>query len=153
MKKIILLLTTILFFTPSFTQMDCENFKTFTASYVFTKTVAAGGDFFTETGFTAQMGAAFTYPRKYTIKTPNYEMDSLSNSFDLFAAVGWRLWRIDYVVSLFAYGGYTMGDQYKAQPFTSLKILFPSNNKAFSFEPVYIFGRGMTGKLSIHVKI
>lgn len=149
MKKSLLFIP-IIFCLNLFAQQDCENFKTFSPSYILPKTIAAGIDYFTEIGFTGGIGAAYTVPKKY--KKEQQLQDSIGNYLDIFALVGWRVVRIDYVVSVFANVGYTMGNEYKAQPFTSVKILFPLNKKAFSIEPLYIFGRGLTGKLSLHFK-
>lgn len=134
-------------------QYDCENFPALSVSYIAPKTIAAGIDYFTEAGFTAGAGAAYTVPRHYTVTHGTITYDSAGNSSDLFAYLGYRIARIDYTASLFVNAGYTMGNQYKAQPFTSLKLLIPVNTKAISIEPAYIFGRGVTAKISAHLRL
>jgi len=130
-----------------------ENFATITASYIAPKSVGLGADYFTEIGLTAGLGSVYTFPKSYVLKQGENEYQMQTNSFDIYAYVGWRLLRIDYTVSVFGNLGYTMGDVEKFQPFTSLKVLFPIGQKAFSVEPVYVVGRGLTGKLSFHIKL
>lgn len=143
----------LLILTICHPQYDCENFPAFSLSYVVPKTIAVGIDYFTEIGITAGAGAAYTVAKTYQIKQGANTYDSVGNMVDVFAYVGYRIARIDYVMSLFVNAGYTMGDRYKAQPFVSTKLLLPINTSALSFEPGYIFGRGATGKLSIHLKL
>lgn len=131
---------------------DCENFAGYTFSYVAPKSIAAGVDYFTGIGLTTGIAVAYTPPRHYEIKQGANTFDSAGNSLDIFAYVGYRVMQIDYTVSAFVIAGYTMGNEYKAQPFVSTRILFPINQKAISIEPGYIFGRGVTGRLSIHLK-
>lgn len=154
MKK--LLFSFILFSSiNSMAQRDCitEYFATVNVNYVLPKSFGAGVDYFTKIGLTGGVGAAYTNPKTYPVKMGENSYDSIGNSFDIYAYVGYRVWRIDYVVSTFFNAGYTMGNAYKLQPFTSIKILFPIDQKAISIEPVYIFGRGISGKVSFHIKL
>jgi len=136
--------------TPLLPQIDCENFATISPGYVLTKTVALSIDYFTEKGFTGGGGIGYTPGQN---KKEQEEVLNVNNNFNIFASVGWRVYRIDYTFSLFVNAGVTMGDQDPAQPFLSTKFLFPIDTKAISFEPAYIFGRGVTGKLSFHFRL
>jgi hypothetical protein len=152
MKRI----TTILLLLPfiGLSQDNCtENFATVSASYVVPKSFGLGVDYFTKIGLTVGIGGIYTKPETYAHKQGENSYDSVGNSLDIFAFVGYRVLQIDYKVSIFANAGYVMGDQHPLQPFLSTKVLFPINTKAISFEPVYIFERRIAWKLSIHFKL
>lgn len=151
--KHILTILTILTCLNAQAQDDCtDNFAAIHVSYIAPKSAGAGIEYFTELGLTGGIGAAYTKPRHYTIKQGANEYQMQTNSFDIYAHVGWRILRVDYLVSVFGNVGYTMGDVENFQPFTSLKLLFPVGTKAVSVEPVYVFGRGIAGKVSFHFK-
>lgn len=151
MKKIFLILLTIPLFCSA--QYDCENFPAVSVSYVIPKTCAIGIDYFSEIGLTAGGGIAYTVPKHYEVKQGDNTYQKSTNSMDIYAYAGYRLFRVDYSVSVFGNVGYTMGDVEKLQPFTSIKVLFPIGSNAFSVEPFYIVGRGFSGKLSAHFRL
>lgn len=151
--KHILTILTILTCLNAQAQDDCtDNFAAIHVSYIAPKSAGVGIEYFTELGLTGGIGTAYTKPRHYTIKQGANEYQMQTNSFDIYAHVGWRLLRVDYLVSVFGNVGYTMGDVENFQPFTSLKLLFPVGTKAVSVEPVYVFGRGTGIKASFHFK-
>jgi hypothetical protein len=155
MKKL-LFLTTLFFSTICFGQMEDEctdNFAAIHVGYAFPESIVLGADYYTGKGLVGGIGTAYTFPKTVEVKSGEISYLMQTNSFDIYAYLGWRLYRKDYVVSIFGNVGYTMGDVNGFEPFTSLKFLFPIGYKAISLEPVYIHGRGFAGKLSIHFKL
>lgn len=156
MKRTIIILLACIYLQANgqFKEENCSSdFAAISVGYAFPNSVVAGADYFTNLGLVGGIGTAYTFPESYNVKVGENTYQMQSNSFDIYAYVGWRLLRVDYVVSVFGNVGYTMGDVEKFQPFTSIKVLFPIGYKAVSFEPVYIFGRGFAPKLSIHFKL
>lgn len=150
MKKILTLILLCTFALGSYGQADCENFPTISGSYILPKTIALGVDYFTEIGLTGGIGVAYTHPKTYTVKQGVNTFDSTGNSLDIISSIGYRVYRKEYVVSVFANTGFYFGDKLGAQFFVSSKALFPINNKAISIEPLYVFHRGASLKLSFH---
>jgi hypothetical protein len=153
MKKLVLLL--ILSPYLAFAQYDCDN-DNHTAvgiSYILPKSISAEAAYFTNIGLTAGIGGAYTVPAKTIVKNGANEINSQTNMFDIFAYAGYRILHVDYKVSAFLNAGGTMGDVNSLQPFVSAKVLFPSGQKAFSFEPFYIFNRGISGRATIYFKL
>lgn len=147
-------LLTILLLLPFLVkgQDDCDNFPALSLGYMTPKSIIVSGEYYTEKGLTGSIGVAANKPDKYPRKNLP---DSLGNSLDIFVSAGCRVYRIDYVFSLFLNAGFNMGNENSLKPLLSAKFLFPINNTRFStsVEPVYVFGRGITGKLSIHFKL
>lgn len=151
MKKLVLLL--LLSPCLAFGQYDCENHAAIGVSYILPKSISAEAAYFTNIGLTAGIGAAYTVPAKTTVKNGGNEISSQTNMLDIFAYAGYRILHVDYKVSAFINAGGTMGDVNSLQPFVSAKVLFPSGQKAFSFEPFYIFNRGLSGRATVYFKL
>lgn len=152
MKKILSLILLAASFTAQ-GQYDCDNHPAISANYMLPKSFGITGEYYTKAGLTAGIGVAYTIPQTYEQKQGVNVYSQQTNSLDLYAYAGYRLVQFDYLMSAFVNVGYTMGNVEKFQPFLSTKLLFPLDQKAVSVEPVYIFGRGITGKLSIHFKL
>lgn len=150
MKKLSLI-PLLLIAWACYAQDDCDNFKAIALSYIFPKTVATGIDYYTEGGFTG--GAGLAYHREKKNKKELNDFKKVDNLFDIFVGAGYRIIQKDYKFSLFATAGITMGNENPANLYISTRALFPINNKAISIEPLYIFGRGFTGKASLHFRI
>lgn len=133
-------------------QYDCDNYPAVSIGYLTKKSIVVSGEYYTEMGLTASIGVAANKPDKYPRKNLP---DSIGNSLDIFVSAGYRLLRIDYTFSWFINAGFNMGDVNSLSPLVSTKLLFPIKNTRFStsVEPLYIFGRGLTGKLSFHFKL
>ena len=137
-------------------QYSCDSYTHHAAvgfSYVLPRSVSAEVAYFTKIGLTAGLGAAYTVATKKTEKDNEATTIVQSNMLDIFAYAGYRVFQVDYKVSAFVNAGCTMGDVNSLQPFVSTKILFPSGQKAFSFEPFYIFNRGFSGRAIIYLSL
>jgi hypothetical protein len=137
-------------------QYSCDSYTQHAAvgfSYVLPRSVSAEVAYFTKIGLTAGIGAAYSVTAKKTEKDNEAQTNVQSNMFDIFAYAGYRVLQVDYKVSAFVNAGCTMGDVNSLQPFVSTKILFPSGQKAFSFEPFYIFNRGFSGRATLYLSL
>lgn len=136
-------------------QIDCDiqDFGTVSVGYILPKSFSLSVDYFTKIGLVVGAGGAYSIPTTYEVKNGENTYTMQTNSTDIYSYVGWRLFRVDYVVSVFGIAGYTMGDVEKFQPFTSVRVLFPIGQKAVSVEPVYVAGRGLTTRLALHIKL
>ncbi|MEP7377367.1 MAG: hypothetical protein ABI675_28450 [Chitinophagaceae bacterium] len=155
MKQLFPLLLLLLSPVFSYSQ-DCDDYSTHTAiglSYILPGSVSAEGAYFTKVGLTAGVGVAYSVPAKTIVKSGANEYSTRSNMLDLFAYVGYRVFKIDYTVSAFLNAGYIMGDVNEPQPFFSTKILFPAGQKAFSVEPFYVVNRGFSGRATVYFKL
>src|SRR5687768_16943744 len=114
MKKLTILLLLIPFIGLS--QDHCDNFPAVGISYVTPKSVMISGEYYTEMGLTAGIGVAANKPDKYPRKNLP---DSVGNSLDIFVTGGYRVYRIDYVFSLFLNAGFNMGDVHSLRPLVS----------------------------------
>jgi hypothetical protein len=132
---------------------EIEDFGVISPGYIAPKSFSLSVDYFTKIGLIVGAGGVYTVPKTYEVKQGENSYTMETNSFDIYSYVGWRLYRIDYVVSVFGVAGYTMGNVDGFQPFGSLRVLFPIGNNAVSVEPIYVAGRGMTGKLALHLKL
>lgn len=150
MKKLIPLFLLPVF---SYAQQDCDNHAAIGISYILPKAISVEGAYFTKSRLTAGIGVAYTIPTKTIVKSGANEYETVSNTLDVFAYAGYKLLQVDYVVSAFINGGYTMGDVNDLQPFVSTKILFPAGQKSFSIEPFYVFNRGMSARASVYIKL
>ena len=137
-------------------QYSCDNYTHHAAvgfSYILPRSVSAEVAYFTKIGLIAGIGAAYSVATKKTVKENEAPTNVPSNMLDIFAYAGYRVLQVDYKVSAFVNAGCTMGDVNSLQPFVSTKILFPSGQKAFSFEPFYIFNRGFSGRATIYFSL
>ncbi|HRP30423.1 MAG TPA: hypothetical protein PKV73_00960 [Agriterribacter sp.] len=132
---------------------EIEDFGVISPGYIAPKSFSLSVDYFTKIGLVVGAGWVYTVPKTYEVKQGENTYEMQTNSFDIYGYLGWRIARVDYVVSVFGIAGYTMGNVDKFQPFGSLRVLFPIGNNALSVEPVYVVGRGMTGKLAWHIKL
>lgn len=150
MSKTLLLLS-LLISINSMAQ-DCDNFPAISLSYLTPKSIMISGEYYTEKGLTASIGVAANKPDKYPRKNLP---DSIGNSLEIFVSAGYRLLQIDYTFSWFVSAGFNMGNVHSLQPLLSTKLLFPIKETRFStsVEPVYVFGRGIMGKVAIHFKL
>lgn len=151
MKRLVLIFLVLPFLANA--QFECENHTAIGISYILPKSASAEVAYFTNIGFTAGMGVAYSKPVTTKVKSGTEEISSQSNMLNIFGYVGYRLVQIDYKFSGFVNAGYAMGDASSAQPFVSTKFLFPSGQKAFAIEPLYIFDRGFSGRASIYIKL
>ncbi len=122
-------------------------------SYVLPRSVSAEVAYFTKIGLTAGIGAAYTVATKRTEKDNETQANLQSNTLDMFAYAGYRVFKVDYKVSAFLNAGCIMGNVNSLQPFVSTKVLFPSGQKAFGIEPFYIFNRGFSGRATIYLSL
>lgn len=150
MKKLSLI-PLLLIAWACYAQDDCDNFKAIAASYIFPKTMAAGIDYYSETGLTA--GASASYSRSKKNKKEQGDYKKVATFIDIFVGAGYRIIQKDYKFSLFATAGITMGNENPANLYFSTRALFPINNKAISIEPLYIINRGLTAKVSLSFKL
>jgi len=140
----------------SYTQQVCDDYTHHTAigiSYILPKSISAEIAYFTKAGLTAGVGVAYSAPGKTTSKNETNEISTQTNMLDIFAYAGYRILQVDYKVSAFLNAGCTMGDVNSLQPFVSSKLLFPAGQKAFGFEPFYVFNRGFSGRASIYIML
>lgn len=151
MKKLILILVILPCLANA--QFECENHAAIGVSYILPKSASAEAAYFTNIGLTAGLGVAYSTPVKRVMKSGTEEIVEKTNMLNIFGYVGYRLVQVDYKFSGFLNAGYTMGDESSVQPFVSSKFLFPSGQKAFAIEPVYIFNRGFTARASVYVKL
>lgn len=151
MKKLVL----IFFFLPclAHAQFECENHTAIGVSYILPKSASVEAAYFTNIGLTAGLGVAYSTPVKRVMKSGTQEIVEKTNMLNIFGYVGYRLVQVDYKFSGFVNAGYTMGDESSVQPFVSSKLLFPSGQKAFAIEPIYIFDRGFTARASVYLKL
>ena len=151
MKKLVLIFLLLPFLANA--QFECENHTAIGVSYILPKSASAEVAYFTNIGFTAGMGVAYSKPVTTKVKSGTEEISTKSNMLNIFGYVGYRLVQVDYKFSGFLNAGYIMGDESSVQPFVSSKFLFPSGQKAFAIEPLYIFDRGFSGRASIYIKL
>lgn len=153
MKKLLL----ILFVVPVFCQAqdECESVSHMAVgiSYILPKSVSVEGAYFTAKGFTAGIGVAYTQPAKFLRKSADTEYSVHSNMLNVFAYAGYRVFHRDYKLSAYLNAGYTMGDVDDPYPLVSARLLFPSGQKAFSVEPMYVFNRGIGGRATLYLKL
>lgn len=153
MKTKLTTILTILICTISKAQ-DCDNFTSGAISYVFPKGVSVEGGKTFQIGFTGAVGFSIQAPKTYQTKTQSgTPIDSVGNFVDIYSYIGWRLLKVDYVISIYANAGAIMGDAAGLKPMASIKFLFPTGNNAISVEPFYIMDRGFSGRLSYHFKL
>ena len=137
-------------------QYSCDSYTQHAAvgfSYVLPRSVSAEVAYFTKIGMTAGIGVAYTVATKKTEKDNEAITNVPANMLDIFAYAGYRVFQVDYKLSAFLNAGCIMGDVNSLRPFVSTKILFPSGQKAFSFEPFYIFNRGFSGRATIYLSL
>ena len=137
-------------------QYACDNYThhaAFGISYVLPRTVSAEVAYFTNLGLTGGIGAAYSVAPNKTEKNSMDETNVQSNTLNIFAYAGYRVFQVEYKVSAFLNAGCTMGNVNSLQPFVSSKILFPSGQKAFSLEPFYIFNRGFSGRATFYISL
>jgi hypothetical protein len=151
MKKLVLIFLVLPFLANA--QFECENHAAVGISYILPKSASAEVAYFTNIGFTAGVGVAYSTPVTTTIKSGTEEITEKSNMLNIFGYVGYRLVQVDYKFSGFLNAGYVMGDESSVQPFVSSKFLFPSGQKAFAIEPLYIFDRGLSARASLYIKL
>ena len=151
MKKLVPLFLFLPFFGHA--QFECENHTAIGVSYILPKSASAEIAYFTNIGFTAGLGVAYSTPVTKVMKSGTEEIVAKTNMLNIFGYAGYRLVQVDYKFSGLLNAGYAMGDESSVQPFVSSKLLFPSGQKAFAIEPLYIFNRGFTARASLYIKL
>jgi hypothetical protein len=129
-----------------------EDFNSMAFSYVFPEGLSLEGGRTFNQGFihTAAIGVGWQVAKYYETKTG---IDSIGNVWDMYSYIGWRIFRKDYVLSVYGNIGGVYGNVAGLQPLASIKFLVPIGDVAVSAEPIYILDRGFTGRLSIHFKL
>lgn len=136
-------------------QTDCDDFATVTASYTATHSsmISLGGDYFTELGITAGIHATHTFGATKVVKQGENEYIVSGRQVGVSAQLGYRIFRIDYVLSVMGYAGYSMGSDQAFGLFTSIRILKPMNNWAISVEPMYHQNGKLPIRFSVHRRL
>lgn len=153
MNKSPLLILMLFISVVSFGQNCDGSYNHLTASFVAPKGLSVEMGMVKESGFTTGIGVGYQYPKRYKVKSGEEITDSIGNVLDIYTYFGYRIFRRDYKVSVYANGGIVMGDVQEFAPVVSLEVVIPAGYKAFSIEPFYIVGRGFSSRFSILLKI